>query len=150
MSTGSSPQNSSTRFRKRRMSEINVVPYIDVMLVLLVIFMVTAPMMQTGVEVDLPQSNAESIGVDNENEPVSVVVDNQGNFYLGDDQVGNETELAERISDQLGNKPDRPIHIRGDHGVEYNYIMRAMVAAQNAGAKNIGLITATLPATTEQ
>lgn len=130
------------RHRKKQMAEMNVVPYIDVMLVLLVIFMVTAPMMQTGVEIDLPEADAEPVEVDNQTPPVSISVDGQGMFYLGEDEIGDLSELALRIADQLKDKPDRPVYIQGDKGVEYDFIMRAMVAAQNAGAKNIGLIAA--------
>ena len=133
----------SRRQKKKQMAEMNVVPYIDVMLVLLVIFMVTAPMMQTGVEIDLPEASAEPVGVDNQTTPVSITVDEKGSFYLGDNEFINTSELAAQIADQLRDKPNRPVYIQGDKGVEYDFIMQAMVAAQNAGAKNIGLIAAT-------
>ncbi|MEE9303510.1 MAG: ExbD/TolR family protein, partial [Thiotrichaceae bacterium] len=123
----------SRRQRKKQMAEMNVVPYIDVMLVLLVIFMVTAPMMQTGVEIDLPEANAAPVAVDNETTPVSIAVDNSGMFYLGDNEINDPAELAHQIADQLRDKPNRPVYIQGDKGVEYNFIMKAMVAAQNAG-----------------
>ncbi len=132
----------SRRQKKKQMAEMNVVPYIDVMLVLLVIFMVTAPMMQTGVEIELPEANAEPVGADNETTPVSIAVDSKGLFYLGDVEFNDTSELAQQIADQLRDKPNRPVYIQGDKGVEYNFIMQAMVAAQNAGAKNIGLIAA--------
>ena len=132
----------SRRRRKKQMAEMNVVPYIDVMLVLLVIFMVTAPMMQSGVDIDLPEANAEPIGVDNQVEPLQIAVDDHGMFHLGENETGNHLELAQQIADQLKDKPNRPVYIQGDKGVEYNFIMQAMVAAQNAGAKSIGLIAA--------
>lgn len=132
----------SRRRRKKQMAEMNVVPYIDVMLVLLVIFMVTAPMMQSGVDIDLPEANAEPIGVDNQVEPLQIAVDNHGKFHLGKNETDNHLELAQQIADQLKDKPNRPVYIQGDKDVEYNFIMQAMVAAQNAGAKNIGLIAA--------
>ncbi len=132
----------SRRQRKKQMAEMNVVPYIDVMLVLLVIFMVTAPMMQLGVEIDLPEANAAPVAVDNETTPVQIAVDNKGNFFLGENEINDTSELAQQIADQLRDKPNRPVYIQGDKGVEYDFIMRAMVAAQNAGAKNIGLIAA--------
>lgn len=128
------------RRRKRQMAQMNVVPYIDVMLVLLVIFMVTAPLTQTGVEIDLPQANADPIGTDSDTTPVTVVISAAGQFYLGESEIGSAAELEQRIADQLKNKPARPVYIQGDKGVEYEVIMRAMVAAQQAGAKNIGLI----------
>jgi biopolymer transport protein TolR len=130
------------RFRKKQMAEMNVVPYIDVMLVLLVIFMVTAPMMQSGVEIDLPEANAESIGANNQTEPVQIAVDSSGKFHLGEAETENPAELAQQIADQLKDKPNRPVYIQGDRAVNYDFIMRAMVAAQKAGAKNIGLIAA--------
>ncbi len=130
------------RRRNRQMAQMNVVPYIDVMLVLLVIFMVTAPLTQTGVEIDLPQANAETIGADSDNTPVSIAVTVDGHFYLGENEVTSVVELEQRIADQLNNKPKRPVYIQGDKGVEYEVIMQAMVAAQRAGAKNIGLIAA--------
>ena len=133
---------SRRRQRKKQMAEMNVVPYIDVMLVLLVIFMVTAPMMQTGVEIDLPEANAEPVGVDNEASPVSISVDSHGAFYLGDNEFNDTSELATQIADQLKGQPNRPVYIQGDKGVDYDFIMKAMVAAQKAGAKNIGLIAA--------
>ena len=132
----------SRRRRKKQMAEMNVVPYIDVMLVLLVIFMVTAPMMQSGVDIDLPEANAKPIGVDNQVEPLQIAVDNQGKFHLGENETDNHVELAQQIADQLKDKPNRPVYIQGDKGVEYNFIMQAMVAAQQAGATNIGLIAA--------
>lgn len=130
------------RRQRKQMAQMNVVPYIDVMLVLLVIFMVTAPMMQTGIDIELPQADAEPVGVDNQTPPVAITVDGSGMFYLDEDEIGDPLELAVRIADQLRDKPDRPVYIQGDKGVEYDFIMRAMVAAQNAGAKNIGLIAA--------
>lgn len=130
-----------SRRRRRQMAEMNVVPYIDVMLVLLVIFMVTAPMMQTGVEINMPEADTETLGASHEVEPVSITVNEQGEFYIGEDQIEGSAELAQIISDQLANKPNRPVHIRGDQNATYDYIMKAMVAAQQAGATNIGLLT---------
>ncbi len=130
------------RQKKRQMAEMNVVPYIDVMLVLLVIFMVTAPLTQTGIDIDLPEANAASLEADSETTPVSIAVSREGMFYLGEREMNNTLELEQRIADQLRGKPQRPVYIQGDKDVEYDAIMRAMVAAQQAGAKNIGLIAA--------
>lgn len=132
----------SRRQRKKQMAEMNVVPYIDVMLVLLVIFMVTAPMMQSGVDIDLPEADAEQMEADNQNEPVQIAVDPSGIFHLGEIEMEDTTELAQQIADQLKDKPNRPVYIQGDKSVNYDFIMKAMVAAQKAGAKNIGLIAA--------
>lgn len=135
----------SRRCKKRRaMAEMNVVPYIDVMLVLLVIFMVTAPMMQTGVQIDMPDANASTLESDGSQVPLFIAVDASGVISLEDGtDVYSEisaTELTSRISGQLGERGTRPVNIRADKNVAYSFIMQAMVAAQNAGAKKIGLM----------
>ena len=129
------------RRRRRQMATMNVVPYIDVMLVLLVIFMVTAPMMQTGVEISMPEADAENLGADTNIEPVSISVNALGEFYIGDEQITGQRELEQLIRDKLANKPNVPVYIRGDQSATYDHIMQAMVAAQQAGATNIGLLT---------
>ncbi len=129
------------RRRRRQMATMNVVPYIDVMLVLLVIFMVTAPMMQTGVEISMPEADAENLGANANIEPVSISVNALGEFYIGDEQITGQGELEQLIRDKLANKPNVPVYIRGDQSATYNHIMKAMVAAQQAGATNIGLLT---------
>ncbi|MCK5814012.1 MAG: protein TolR [Cocleimonas sp.] len=130
--------------RRRAMAEMNVVPYIDVMLVLLVIFMVTAPMLQTGVQINLPDAEAKAVKT-NHQTPIIISVDKDGNYY---DDEGIEirlTELSEYLTSQLKNSQSehqtiRPVYIRGDQSVAYRYLMQAMVAAQRAGAKNINLM----------
>jgi len=126
------------------MAEMNVVPYIDVMLVLLVIFMVTAPMMQAGVQVDMPDANASLLDTDGSQTPLYIAVDEEGVITLEDGNVVyseiSATELSNRITGQLGKQGTRPVNIRADKNVAYNYIMQAMVAAQKAGAKKIGLM----------
>ena len=135
----------SRRNRKRRaMAEMNVVPYIDVMLVLLIIFMVTAPMMQTGVQVDLPDADA-SIMESGEGElPMTISVDDKGAITLenGTDTYEEitETELTSHMKGQLGDENLRTVNIRADSNIAYKQIMRVMVAAQQAGAKKIGLV----------
>jgi len=128
------------RRQRKAMAQLNVVPYIDVMLVLLIIFMVTAPMLQTGVEINLPETNADSISSDNEQEPLLIGIDTTGKFYLGEDEMANAEELRQRISEKLTDKK-QAIHIRGDQAAQYSFIMQAVVAAQQAGASNIGLIS---------
>ena len=130
----------SSRRPRRSMSQMNVVPYIDVMLVLLVIFMVTAPMMQTGVEVDAPDAQAEPLGADNQQEPLTIVVDKEGHFFLEDGSEVPATSVTQYVVSQLDPKAERPIYIRADSTVEYRYLMNAMVAVQQAGAKKIGLM----------
>ncbi len=130
--------------RRRLMAEMNVVPYIDVMLVLLVIFMVTAPMMQTGVQIDLPDANAETLETDGSQGPLTISVDEMGAITLEDGKQVfseiSEAELITQIMGKLGDKNMRPVNIRADSNIAYKVIMRVMVAAQKAGAKKIGLV----------
>jgi biopolymer transport protein TolR len=126
------------------MAEMNVVPYIDVMLVLLVIFMVTAPMLQTGVQINLPDANAKAVKT-NHQIPIIISVDKGGNYYNDEGTEIPITELSEYLTSQLKNTPSasqkiRPVYIRGDQNVAYRYLMQAMVAAQRAGAKSINLM----------
>lgn len=132
------------RQRKKPMSEINVVPYIDVMLVLLVIFMVTTPLLTQGIAVELPQADAKP--VDSKNlEPVVVTVDINGNYYvnIGDEQDKpiDHDGLVQRIAAVMKYKPGTPVLVRGDDKVNYGKVVTAMVLIQKAGAKGVGLIT---------
>jgi biopolymer transport protein TolR len=120
------------RTRKKPMSEINVVPYIDVMLVLLVIFMITAPLLTQGVSVD---------------EPLIVSVDVQGNYYLN---VGEEPDapidgekMTTMVAAVLRHKPGTPVMIKGDRNVQYEKVVNAMSLLQTAGVPSVGLITQT-------
>ncbi len=135
----------SRRCKKRRaMAEMNVVPYIDVMLVLLIIFMVTAPMLQTGVQIDLPDADASTLETGESQEPLTISVNETGVITLEDGAKTyaeiTETELTQRIMGQLGDKSLRAVNIRADSNIAYRQIMRVMVAAQKAGAKKIGLV----------
>ena len=130
--------------RRKPMAEINVVPYIDVTLVLLIIFMITAPLVQTGVDVDLPQ--ADTAAVEQENEPpVIVSVDKQGLFYIDIGEQEDEPVSAEvllyRVAAVLRNKPKTQIYIRGDHTVAYGKVVTVMAALKNAGVPSVGLMT---------
>ncbi len=127
------------------MSDINVVPYIDVMLVLLVIFMVTAPLITQGVKVNLPQARAGGIPSPTV-ASVVISIDQVGDFYLdvGQDKhlpVTDKT-LYDRIRTVLENNRETPVLVRADSEVNYGRVVRAMVVAQAAGAPNVGLITA--------
>ncbi|MBQ76177.1 MAG: protein TolR [Gammaproteobacteria bacterium] len=126
------------------MSEINVVPYIDVMLVLLVIFMVTAPLMTQGVKVDLPEANSGPLQV-NENEIMLVVsVKADGTYYMnvGDDEEAVELSLlAERASKIIVANPKIKVLVEGDKSLSYGVVVNLMNVLQNAGAKTVGLIT---------
>ncbi len=132
------------RIRKRPMAEINVVPYIDVMLVLLIIFMVTAPLLTQGVKVDLPQAPSAPLP-QNEKEPVIVNVDKDGNFFInyGDNQdkpVAPEV-LVNRVSALLKYQPEIPVLVGGDSNVPYGQVVQAMTLLQQAGVPSVGMIT---------
>lgn len=135
-----------TRRVRRQVSEINVVPYIDVMLVLLVIFMITAPLLQTGVEIDLPDAAATPISDGGEaQEPLILSVDSDGSWYLN---VGEEPEqsLARDEVHRLASavlrlNPNRRVLVAGDKSIDYGQIMQAMVTLQLAGAPEIGLMS---------
>lgn len=136
-----------TRRVRRQVAEINVVPYIDVMLVLLVIFMITAPLLQTGVEIDLPDAAATPIpNVEGENqEPLILSVDAQGQWFLnvGEDPESPLTreEVQRLASAVLRLNPDRRVLVAGDQAIEYGQIMQAMVTLQLSGAPEIGLMS---------
>lgn len=126
------------------MSEINVVPYIDVMLVMLVIFMITAPLLNQGVDVELPQADAEPMDSD-QKDPLVLTIDADGRYFLniGDDpeQPIDEGTLVERASAVLRRRPDATVMVRGDADVDYGRVVAAMALLQQAGARRVGLVT---------
>ena len=126
------------------MSEINVVPYIDVMLVLLIIFMVTAPLLSQGVKVDLPQAPSAPLPP-NDKEPVIVNVDKAGNFFINygenQDQPVSPQVLVTRVSALLKYQPEIPVLVGGDTSVPYGQVVQAMTLLQQAGAEKVGLVT---------
>jgi biopolymer transport protein TolR len=131
--------------RKRRiMAEINVVPYIDVMLVLLIIFMVTAPLLTQGIEVDLPTADAEPLQQD-ASEPLILSVDVEGNFYLNvgdnEDEVREPQQVVTLASIVLKAKPATPVLVKADENVKYGRVVTAMVLLQKAGAQKVGFLT---------
>lgn len=131
-----------TTYRHRRrkpMSEINVVPYIDVMLVLLVIFMITTPLLSQGVKVELPEAEAKRVET-REVETLVVTVDRSGKFYLDDKAIEKEA-LRKKVRAILAQTPQTPVLIRGDRQVAYGVVVGAMVLLQQSGAKSVGLIT---------
>lgn len=134
------------RYKRKPMSEINVVPYIDVMLVLLVIFMITAPLLTQGVNVDLPKAAAEPMKADTD-EPLVVSVDIKGDYYLNigdnpDDPIDDQG-LVNKVAAVLRHKPETPVMVKGDRKVPYGKVVRAMTLLQSAGAPSVGLITQT-------
>ena len=128
------------RRARKSMAQMNVVPYIDVMLVLLVIFMVTAPMMQSGVTIDAPDADASPLQSDNQQEPLIILVDQRGEYLLQDGDKLSAKQLATYVAKELDGRRNRAVNIRADAGVEYQYVMTAMVAAQKAGATAINLL----------
>lgn len=132
------------RVRKRPISDINVVPYIDVMLVLLIIFMITAPLLSQGVKVDLPQTPSQPMPT-TDKEPVVVSVDAEGNFYInyGDNQDKPITEetLANRVNALIKYQPEIPVFVKGDTSVSYGRVVELMALLQSAGVDGVGLVT---------
>ncbi len=130
--------------KRKQLAEINVVPYIDVMLVLLIVFMVAAPMLMQGVKVDLPQ--APSKPLEDKDEPILVSIKADGTLYmdLGAD-AKQQRQPLEKIVDTVGKvlklKPKTPVLIWGDAGVDYGEVVKLMSALQQAGASGVGLVT---------
>jgi len=131
--------------KRRLMGEINVVPYIDVMLVLLIIFMITAPLLTQGIKVDLPKAGAEPLPVQPNQPPLVLSIDAQGKFYLNvgstprqpiDDQM-----VLVRASVALRRAPERAVLVNGDQAVNYGRVVQAMVILQQAGARKVGFQT---------
>jgi biopolymer transport protein TolR len=127
-----------TRSQNSSISQINVVPLVDVMLVLLVIFMVTAPILQQGVSVQLPQAKAG--GLSGEEDQLVVTIDKKGVVYLNDnaipiDQLGPKLEAVVRL------KPDKQVFLRADRSVPYGEVVRVMAAVKSAGVLGLGMIT---------
>ena len=133
------------RVRRKKVAEINVVPYIDVMLVLLIIFMVTAPLITQGVKVELPKADAEPLSKDTK-PPLVASVDAKGRYYLAVGASKNEPmeadELAALVKAQLEKAPDTPVVVNGDGAVSYDAVIQLMVILQQqAGVPSVGLMT---------
>jgi biopolymer transport protein TolR len=124
--------------RRRPMAEINVTPFVDVMLVLLIVFMVTAPLLTVGVPVDLPKTKAQPLGQDRE--PLSVSVRKDGNIYLQNTPI-EEDVLVARLEAISKNGYDQRIFVRGDKSVDYGRVMEVMGLLNAAGFTHIGLVT---------
>jgi len=130
--------------RRRPMSEINVVPYIDVMLVLLVIFMVTAPMITQGVKVNLPNAQSASLDLNDDEQALVVSIKADGTYYMN---VGKEAEpvalekIAERTQQIIQANPKIKVLVEGDEAIKYKVVIQLMSILQAAGAQSVGLIT---------
>lgn len=143
----------SRRNKRKPVAEMNVVPYIDVMLVLLVIFMVTAPMLNQGVKVDLPQVVSEPLPSDTNQKILTVSVKADGSYYLSYGEGVDNTDAGEKaislseMTDKVGKILSAPgnagsqVFVRGDKSASYGLVMGAMSALQQAGVTNVGLIT---------
>jgi biopolymer transport protein TolR len=135
------------RVRRKPMSDINVVPYIDVMLVLLVIFMITAPMLMQGVDVDLPQTDSDPLQISPDKPPLVISIDAFGAYYaeIGEDR-SKPLELAvliDRVKIIREQSPDILVLLRGDKNVSYGAVVGLMSALKDSGIKDVGLITET-------
>ncbi|MAW26176.1 MAG: protein TolR [Gammaproteobacteria bacterium] len=133
--------------RKRLVSGINVVPYIDVMLVLLVIFMVTAPMLTPGVPIELPEASTDPLPVETDEEPLVVSMNGTGELFIN---IGGNGEtpvtlgvVKDRVMKVLAAKPGTPVQLRGDEGLDYGRVMEVMAALQGVGVTSIGLVAET-------
>jgi biopolymer transport protein TolR len=128
---------SRRRARPRAMAEINVTPFVDVMLVLLIVFMVTAPLLTVGVAVDLPQTRARALGQDRE--PLSVSIDKSGQIFLQNTKISEE-ELVPKLVAIAKNGYDQRIYVRADQTVPYGTVARVMGLLSSAGFTKIGLV----------
>ena len=137
----------NSKRRRQLMGEINVVPYIDVMLVLLIIFMITAPLLTQGVQVELPDADAQPLDPEllRDREPLVLSVDRDGRYFLnigGDEDAAiDEAEVARRAGVVLARDAETPVLVKADERVPYGSVVRGMVLLQQAGAKKIGFLT---------
>ena len=126
------------RGRYRPLSEINVTPFVDVMLVLLIIFMVTAPLLTVGVQVDLPESNADTLQSDNE--PLEVTINAEGNIFIQETEITLK-ELVPKLIAITDNRLDTKIYVRGDEVIDYGRIMKVLGELSGSGFSKVALIT---------
>ena len=134
----------SSSSRRKFIAEINVVPYIDVMLVLLIIFMITAPLLKQGVDVDLPIAPANPLNI-NSPEPIVISIDKNGSLYLSiartpDSSISGD-ELVDQVQSALAKQPERPVMVRGDANGPYQNVVRTLVLLQKAKVESVGLVT---------
>ena len=141
----SAPQMGRKNGRRKPMAEINVVPYIDVTLVLLIIFMITTPMLQTGVDVELPQAESATVESEADNMPVVVSINEQSQYFITIDDQEPEQILREdveaRVMAVLTKKPKTQVLIGAYKGIEYGVVVTLMAGLKNAGVSSVGLMT---------
>ena len=136
---GGASRRGRRRSRRHRLnSEINVTPLVDVMLVLLIVFMIAAPLLSVGVPVELPKTDAKSLP--SQQEPITITVDQDGGVFLQDTEVSLET-LVERLVAIAGNGYDERIYLRADEDSDYGAVMKVMARVNAAGFSNLGLVT---------
>jgi biopolymer transport protein TolR len=137
--------NNKKAGRRRPMAEINVVPYIDVTLVLLIIFMVTTPMLQSGIEVDLPRAQAAMIDQKEDSPPLVISIQKSGNYFIKigteDDEPIEKEQIFPRVAAVLKTKPETQVLINADKDVDYGTVVVAMNALKSAGVPSVGLQT---------
>ncbi|WP_099865387.1 protein TolR [Pararhizobium haloflavum] len=141
MSVGNAAGRGSRRRRGRRhapMSEINVTPFVDVMLVLLIIFMVAAPLLTVGVPIDLPETSANALNSDNE--PITVSINAEGQVYIQETEVGVD-EVVPRLEAIAETGYEERIYVRGDRDADYGTVMQVMARISAAGFNNMGLVS---------
>lgn len=141
----SGPEISRKNGRRKPMAEINVVPYIDVTLVLLIIFMITTPMLQTGVEVELPQAESATVESEGDNLPVIVSINEQSQYFITiDDQEPEQVQPEEvegRVMAVLNKKPKTQVLIGAYKGIDYGVVVTLMAGLKNVGVSSVGLMT---------
>jgi len=123
---------------RRPFAEINVTPFVDVVLVLLIIFMVTAPMMQQGIDVDLPKTTTQNLRV--HNEPLVITVKKDGSYFLANTSV-SEKDLGTKLEAILSGLDDKGVFLRADQAAGYGSVVKALAAARLAGATKLGMVT---------
>lgn len=133
----------TTKEADAHLAEINIIPMVDIMLVLLIIFMVTAPMLQEGIEINLPEVSAASVEMTEEDFVLSV--DDLGHIFINDNTKEKYSILSieEKLRATFENKPNKVLYLRGDQSIKYGYIMEIMAACRRAGVEKIGMITET-------
>lgn len=136
-------RRAARRFKTNTSVDINIVPYIDVMLVLLVIFMVTAPLLQQGVSVDLPKAQAKTLS--QEKDPIILSIDSDGRYYLNFVSTPHlpidKKLITQKVQNEIKDTPKRKVLVKGDKNIDYGSVIQAMVLLQKAGADQVGLMT---------
>ena len=137
-SRGRGRRGSGRRSRNGLVSEINVTPFVDVMLVLLIIFMVAAPLMTVGVPIDLPETQARALN--SETQPITISINEQGQIFLQETEIGID-EIVPKLQAIASTGYDERIYVRGDRTADYGTVMRVMARISSAGYRNLGLVT---------